>query len=224
MNDLPQRDPRAFIREQTTPAHPPLVPEIALHLASEAVALWQLTEATLERTGLPPPYWAFAWAGGQALARYLLDNPQTVKGKRALDLGAGSGLVAIAAAKCEAREVAASDIDRFACAAIELNAALNRVAIDVVARDLIGKPVGAEIILVGDMCYEKPLAERLCAWLKALAQDGKHVLVGDPGRSYFPRARMGELARYRVPTTRALEDCEFRSTGVFRLGVVGSSD
>lgn len=209
--------PAGFIQTNTQPSAPSLVPEITLHLASEVLPLWQSIEAELEKTGLPPPYWAFAWAGGQALARYVLDNPPFMRGKRVLDFGAGSGLTAIAAAKAGAARVMAADIDAFACAAIALNAKLNAVAIEVVARDLVGEPVEADIMLVGDMCYEKPLAERLCLWLATLARQDMAILLGDPGRSYFPRSRFIELARYSVPTTRALEDSDTRSTGVFRM-------
>jgi len=206
-----------FVARNTRAQSPPLLPEIALHLASEVLPLWQMTEERLEETGLPPPYWAFAWAGGQALARFILDNPHIVAGKRVLDFGAGSGLVAIAAAKSGATHVIAAEIDDFAKAAIALNARLNDVAIDIVTRDLISEPVAADVLLVGDMCYEKPLADRLTAWLDGLARQGKLILLGDPGRSYFPRQGLSELARYGVQTTRALEDSDLRSTGVFRL-------
>lgn len=209
-----------FIRDNTVIAHAPLVPEIALHLASEVLPLWQMTEAELDQSGLPPPYWAFAWAGGQALARYILDNPQSVSGKRAFDFGAGSGLVAITAKKSGAAHVAASEIDSFACAAIALNAKLNHVVIDIAARDLVGESVAENIILLGDMFYEKPLADRLADWLAKLARSGAEIFLGDPGRSYFPRRGLVELARYSVPTTRALEDSDLRSTGVFRLTVI----
>jgi predicted nicotinamide N-methyase len=217
MTRLSRDEPARFVRANTKILSPPLVPEIALHLASEIVPLWQMTEQELDKTGLPPPYWAFAWAGGQALARHVLDNPRAVADKRVLDLGAGSGLCAIAAAKSGARHVTACDIDALACAAALLNAQVNDATIDVVAGDVIGDAVAADVVLVGDMCYEKPLAERLVVWLKGLAQAGKDILLGDPGRSYFPRESMREVARYAVRTTRELEDCELRSTGVFRF-------
>ena len=164
--------------------------------------------------GLAPPYWAFAWAGGQALARYILDNPVIVAGKRVLDIGSGSGLVGIAAAKAGAATVLAADIDAFACAAIALNAAANGVTLTVTAQDRIGAPAPFDVILVGDLFYERPLAERLLAWLAPLPA---LVLLGDPGRSYFPKSGVEKRAAYQVPTTRDLEDREIRDTGVYRL-------
>jgi predicted nicotinamide N-methyase len=210
-------DKAAFIRANTLVAAPPLVPEIRLHLASEITPLWQATEAALARDQLPPPYWAFAWAGGQALARHLLDHPGLVHGKSVLDFGAGSGLVAIAAAKAGARAVTAAEIDPFAAAAIALNAAENGVAIELAAGDIIGSAPRWDIVLAGDMCYERPLAERLAAWLGRCAAAGALVLLGDPGRAYLPRTGLSELARYTVPTPLELEDRTARETIVWRL-------
>jgi predicted nicotinamide N-methyase len=210
-------DPAAFVRANTAIASPPLVPEIRLHLTSEITPLWQATEASLARDQLPPPYWAFAWAGGQALARHILDHPELVRGRAALDFGAGSGLVAIAAAKAGAR-VTAAEIDRFAAAAIALNAALNGVAVAVESADVIARePAPWEIVLAGDMCYERPLAERLTQWLRALAARGVTVLLGDPGRAYLPAAGLEALARYDVPTTLELEDRLIREGVVWRM-------
>jgi len=210
-------DPEAFVRANTVIAPPPLVPEIKLHLASEIVPLWHATEASIAEMQLPPPYWGFAWAGGQALARYLLDRPELVRGKRALDFGAGCGLVAIAAARGGA-VVTAAEIDPYACTAIRLNSALNGVAIEIEAADVIGRANAPwNLILVGDMCYERPLAERLTAWLRMLAQHGAEVLLGDPGRAYLPKTGLESLARYDVPTTRELEDREMREGVVWRL-------
>lgn len=207
-----------FIRANTAIAAPPLVPEIELHLASEVTPLWQATEATLRREQLPPPYWAFAWAGGQALARYLLDHPEVVRGGDVLDLGAGSGLVAIAAMKAGARRVTAAEIDDFAAAAIKLNAERNRVAVAVEIADKVGQVAAPwEIVLVGDMCYERPLAERLVEWLRMLAARGVAVLLGDPGRAYLPKTGLSALARYRVPTPLDLEDRSERETVVWQL-------
>jgi predicted nicotinamide N-methyase len=211
------RDPAAFIRANTAVEAPRLVPEIALHLASEITPIWEATEASLERAGLPPPYWAFAWAGGQALARYLLDHPDQVRGRTVLDFGAGSGLVAIAAAKAGAAHVAAADIDHFAAAAIGLNAALNDATIELVTDDIIGRTDGFDAVLVGDMCYERPLADRVEAWLRALAARGVDVLIGDPGRTYFPKSGVERIARYSVVTTREIEDTDLRMTGVWRI-------
>jgi predicted nicotinamide N-methyase len=203
-----------FIRANTVLQAPPLVPEITLHLASEVMPLWHRTEEELAQIGVPPPYWAFAWAGGQALARHVLDNPALVKGRRVLDIGSGSGLVAIAAAKAGAAGVMAADIDGFARAAIAMNAHVNDCIIAVTGDDLIGAPAAWDAILVGDLFYERPLAERLLAWLTRLDAD---ILLGDPGRSYFPRQGVTALARYRIATTRDLEDREIRDTGVYRL-------
>ncbi|HJW40286.1 MAG TPA: methyltransferase [Rhizomicrobium sp.] len=210
-------EPAAFIRANTALVAPPLVPEIKLHLATEVVPLWQLTEEELAAQGVPPPYWAFAWAGGQALARYVLDHPDLVRGKRVLDFGSGSGLVAIAAAKAGAERVTAADIDGFANAAIRLNAAANSAIVSATTDDLIGSDGNWRTILVGDMCYERPLAERLLAWLTDRAAQGATVLLGDPGRSYFPKSGVERLDTFRVQTTRDLEDREIRETSVYRL-------
>jgi predicted nicotinamide N-methyase len=207
----------AFIRANTALVAPPLVPEIRLHLATEVVPLWRKTEDELQAEGVPPPYWAFAWAGGQALSRYVLDNPDVVGAKAVLDFGSGSGLVALAAAKAGAAHVLAADIDAFAGAAIRLNAAANKVAVEITTEDVIGTSTPWQTILVGDMCYERPLAERLLAWLLERQAAGSVVLLGDPGRSYFPKGGVEKLATYRVQTTRELEDREIRETSVYRL-------
>jgi predicted nicotinamide N-methyase len=206
--------PQDFITSNAVLMAPPLVPEIKLYLATEVVALWRATEDELAEIGVPPPYWAFAWAGGQALARYVLDHPKLVAGKRVLDIGAGSGLVAIAAAMAGASSVLAADIDSFSCAAIRLNAAANQCSVTVTQDDMIGAAGNWDIILVGDLFYERPLAERLLAWLTPL---GVPALLGDPGRNYFPKERVERLAIYNVQTTRDLEDREIRETGVYRL-------
>ena len=211
-------DPASFIRAETALAAPPLVPEIQLHLASEILPIWHATEADLERNGLPPPYWAFAWPGGQALARHLIDHPALIAGKSVLDIGAGSGLVSIAAKRAGAARVTAAGIDAFAIAAIRLNAALNEVAIEAESRDLIGGESTWDTILVGDMCYERPLADRLTTWLRALASRGATVLLGDPGRAYLPKDGLREIARYNVPTSLDLEDRTLRETVIWQLG------
>lgn len=210
-------DPSSFIRANTALVSPPLVPEIRLHLATEVVPLWQLTEEELSLQGVPPPYWAFAWAGGQALARYILDHPEIVAEKDVLDFGSGSGLVAIAAAKAGAQRVTAADIDAFAQSAIKLNAAANAAIVATTTADLIGSDGNWRVILVGDMCYERPLAERLLEWLTDRATHGARVLLGDPGRSYFPKAGVEKIATYSVQTTRDLEDREIRQTSVYEL-------
>lgn len=207
-------NPEDFIRANTVAAAPPLVPEISLLLASEVVPLWRATEEELEEMGVPPPYWAFAWAGGQALARYILDHPALVAGKRVLDIGSGSGLVGIAAMKAGAARVTSADIDGFAAAAIAMNAAANQVSIKVASCNLIGGTAPWDMILVGDLFYERVLAESLLAWVTPL---GAEVLLGDPGRSYFPKSGVEKLATYNVQTTRDLEDREIRETSVYRL-------
>jgi predicted nicotinamide N-methyase len=206
--------PEAFITANAALIAPPLVPEIKLYLATEVVPLWRATEDELEKMGVPPPYWAFAWAGGQALARYILDHPETVAGKHVLDIGSGSGLVGIAAAMAGARSVLAADIDAFSAAAIGLNCAANGCDVAVTQDDLIGGAGNWDIILVGDLFYERPLAERLLAWLQGLQRP---ALLGDPGRSYFPKDQVERLALYNVQTSRDLEDREIRETGVYRL-------
>jgi predicted nicotinamide N-methyase len=209
--------PTDFVRANTVIAAPPLVPEIQLHLASEITPLWHATEASLAKDQLPPPYWAFAWAGGQALARHILDHPALVRGRTLLDFGAGSGLVAIAAAKAGAR-VTAAEIDPFATAAIALNAALNGVEVALERNDVIGREsVPWQAVLAGDMCYERPLAERLTLWLRALAARGVTVLLGDPGRAYLPATGLEALARYDVPTSLELEDRLTREGVVWRM-------
>jgi predicted nicotinamide N-methyase len=211
-------DHAAFIRANTALAAPPLVPEIILHLATEVTPLWEATEATLAANQLPPPYWAFAWAGGQALARHILDNPGLVRGRRVLDFGAGSGLLAIAAMKAGAAWATAAEIDGFAAVAIAANATLNHVVVAVEASDVIGRGDAPwDTVLVGDMCYERPLAERLTAWLRLLAGRGITVLLGDPGRAYLPTAGLAALARYEVPTPLDLEDRKMREGVVWRL-------
>ncbi|MCC7275058.1 MAG: methyltransferase [Alphaproteobacteria bacterium] len=215
-------DPTAFILRETAPIAPPLVPELRLHLATAVTPLWEATERTLERQGVPPPYWAFAWAGGQALARFLLDHPDRVAGRRVLDFGAGSGLVALAAARAGARAEAA-DIDPLALAAIALNAALNGLSVTIRGDDLIGADEGWDTVLVGDMCYERPLAARLVPWLRALAGRGAEVLLADPGRAYKPEDGLAELARYAVKVDRDLEDRDVRETVVYRLAAAAAA-
>ncbi len=202
---MSESDAAIFVRRETVIASPPLVPEIRLHLASEVVPLWQATEADLAKQGLPPPYWAFAWPGGQALARHLLDHPDIVRGLRVLDFAAGSGLGGIAAAKAGAASVAAAEIDRFAIAAIGLNAALNGAAIATIERDIVGEAGAWDVILAGDVGR----------WLGAMAASGKRVLMGDPGRNYLPKGGLTEIARYRVPTSLDLEDRNNRETIVW---------
>lgn len=217
--------PEAFVRAHTRLTACPLVPEIALHLADEPISLWERTEDELRAGNQPPPFWAFAWAGGLALARYLLDHPQLVRGRSVLDVGAGSGLVAIAAARAGARPVTAADIDRFAVAAIGLNAAANGVPLTVTQADLASTgladgdgPAGpAQVLLAGDVCYDQAMTSPLVGFLGQARQAGREVLIGDPGRAYLPRARLEPVAHYDVPVTRALEDADRKPATVWRL-------
>lgn len=210
-------DVPAFIRENTRVNAPSHVPELRLHLADDAVALWEMTEEQLGELGLPPPFWAFAWAGGQALARYVLDHPPIVRGQRVLDVASGSGLVAIAAMKAGAASALAVDIDAFAAHAVRLNAELNDVELETSGADPIGAPTEAGVILVGDLFYERDLAPRVLEWLIALEREGKRVLIGDPGRTYLPRDKLEQVAAYDIPVTRALEDAEVKRAAVWRL-------
>ena len=212
-------DKAAFIRANTRPRPVPLTPEISLFVADEAVPLWHKTEEELGEAGLPPPFWAFAWAGGQALARYVLDNADLVRGKAVLDLASGSGLVGIAAMKAGATSVTVADIDSFACAAAALNAAENNVTITTCERDLLSadNPGTWDVILAGDIFYERDTAQRAFDFLSGHATRGTTILIGDPGRSYLPRDKLRRIADYKVPVTRDLEDTEIKQTAVWGL-------
>jgi predicted nicotinamide N-methyase len=210
--------PAEFILANTRLLPVPLVPEIRLHLAEESLPLWQKTEEELGASNVPPPYWAFAWAGGQALARYILDNRAAVAGARVLDLGAGSGLAGIAAAQAGAATVLAADTDAFALAAIELNAKANAVSLETTGRDLLATYApGFDVVLVGDLFYERELANRVLTWLQRTRSDQSDILAGDPGRNYFPKQHFIQAVTYRVPVTRDLEDAEIKQTAVWRL-------
>ena len=208
---------RALIQAETRLLPVPHAPELRLHLADEAIDLWQKTEDELAAIGLPPPFWAFAWAGGQALARYVLDTPQMVAGKQVLDFASGSGLCAIAAMKAGAASCLAVDIDPFALEAIGLNAAANGVEIAALQADLIGTDAGWDVVFAGDVFYEHDMASRVFGWLDGLRQRGALVLIGDPGRSYLPKARLRTVATYQVPVTRALEDAEIKTSSVWQI-------
>lgn len=211
-------DPAAFILANTRFQPVPHAPEISLWLADEVTPIWRLTEEELGEMGLPPPFWAFAWAGGQGLARWLLDNPAEVAGKRVLDLAAGSGLVGIAAMQAGAASVLCADIDPFCGAAVALNAAANGVALGFTEVDLLNAPAPeADVICAGDVFYEQPMAGRVLSWLTDAATSGTRVLVGDPLRTYFPKAGFDLLAEYVVPTTRELEDDAVKRTRVWTL-------
>jgi len=207
-----------FIAANTRLQTVPHAPEISLWLADEITPLWRLTEEELGEIGLPPPFWAFAWAGGQALARWLLDHPAEVAGKRGIDLAAGSGLVAVAAMKAGAASVLAADIDPFCAAAVAANARSNEVEIAFTDTNLLdAPPPPADLICAGDVFYEKPMADAVLAWLKQAQANGTRVIVGDPGRTYFPKSGLTLLAEYTVPTTRELEDQEVKRSRVWAL-------
>lgn len=210
-------DPESFIRANTALGAPPHVPEIRLYLADEAHDLWLKTEDELDALGLPPPFWAFAWAGGQGLARHLIDNPELVEDKTVLDFASGSGLVAIAACLAGAARVIAADIDPWSATAARLNAQANGVDFEILQSDLIGTDTGWDVVLAGDVFYDQAMSALIKPWFASLARRGATVLVGDPGRSYCPREGMELLATYMVPVTRALEDSEIKRTSVFRF-------
>ncbi len=212
-------DKDAFIRANTRLRPVPLVPEISIYVADEAVPLWHKTEEELGEEGLPPPFWAFAWAGGQALARHVIDHPELVRGKSVLDLASGSGLVGIAAMKAGASRVDIADIDDFALAASRLNAKRNDIAITTVATNLLEEPSSAtwDTVLAGDIFYERDTAARALDFLNRHAEQGATILIGDPGRSYLPREKLRKIADYSVPVTRELEDAEIKKTAVWTL-------
>lgn len=211
-------DPVAFIRANTRLIPVPHAPEISLYLADEVTPIWRRTEEELGEMGLPPPFWAFAWAGGQALARYTLDNPALVAGHRVLDFASGSGLVAIAAMKAGARSAIAADIDLFAQAAINLNAAANNIVLEASRVDFLKAPTPAvDSLFAGDIFYQRDIAEQVLPFLERAAAGGVQVLIGDPGRTYLPRDKLVALATYAVPVSRELEDLEIKQTSVWRL-------
>ena len=204
-----------FLKTNTRLMPVGFVPEISLYLADEATELWQKTEDELGEIGLPPPFWAFAWAGGQALARYILDNPALVTGKTVLDFASGSGLVAIAAKKAGALRVTACDIDEFARVAMQENAAANLVDIEPCIANLIGADHGWDVIFAGDVSYERDMAESVTGWLQNLHQRGAKVLIGDPGRTYLARPHLEMVCAYQVPVPRTLEDVDVKTSSVW---------
>lgn len=211
-------DRRQFILDNTELLPCPLVPEVQLRVASKLYPLWHLTEEQLEERGLPPPFWAFAWAGGQALARYVLDTPEEIASKRVLDFATGSGLVGIAAKMAGAVCVGVNDIDPFAMEAAEINARANHQMLQLLANNLIGDPLDDwDVLITGDILYEQPLADDVLHWLRALAESGKTVLIGDPGRTYLPKSGLEKLVTYAIKTTRELEDTDVRCTSVWRV-------
>src|SRR5712671_3467287 len=213
-------DPEGFIRANTVLEAPAMVPEFKLWLASEYVPIWQATEVWLEQHNVDPPYWAFCWPGGQAIARYLLDHPETVRAKHVIDFAAGSGVSSMAAARAGAASVTANDIDMLSLVAAQLNATANGLAFDVSAEDWLAGPAGApsaDVVIAGDVCYERDMSNRALAWLRGHACRGRLVLLGDPGRNYFSAQGLEELARYEIPTSLQLENRGMRETVVWRV-------
>lgn len=209
---------RTFIRANTAIGTPPACPEIKLHLATAITPMWQATELEMHMQNLPPPYWAFAWAGGQALARHILDSPWLVRGRKVLDFAAGSGIAGIAAAHAGAASVEATDIDPVAVEAIRLNAEANGVAVSAHAGDATSAPTGLwDVVLAGDVCYERPMTERCFPWLRGLAGAGALVLMADPGRAYLPSQGLVQLAVFTIPTSREIEDRDTRETVIYRV-------
>ena len=208
-----------IIRGSTTLSPVVLVPEIRLYQASEPMSVWQHTEQATGRTGLDPPFWAFAWAGGQALARYLLDHPEAVTGRHVIEVASGSGLVAIAAVLAGAAGVTAYDIDPLAATAITANAEANCVAVPAVCTDVLSglPPDGTDLVLVADAFYERDLAAQVLRFAERSQARGAAVLAGDFGRAYLPRARLAPLASYDVPGLAALEDADVKRTTVWTL-------
>lgn len=212
-------DPAAFILANTRLQPVPHTPEISLWLADEITPIWRMTEEELGELGLPPPFWAFAWSGGQGLARWLLDTPDEVAGRTVLDFATGSGLVAIAAMKAGAAHVLAADIDPFCAAAVALNARANGVDVAFTDSDLLdAPPPEVDVICAGDVCYEKPMTDRVMDWLGAARRQGSRVLIGDPHRTYFRSEGLIHLAEYQVPTTRELEDFAIKRSSVWAIG------
>jgi predicted nicotinamide N-methyase len=207
---------RRFVREGTALEAVPFVPEIRVHTATNVTSLWQATNDWLERVGIEVPFWCVPWAGGQALARWVLDNPSSVRGQRVLDFGAGSGLVGIAAARAGAATVRAVDVDPLACEACALNALANDVALAIEQVDPIDAPLAETVVLAGDVWYEASTSRRAAPWLRALAARGVRVLTGDPGRTYAPHDLL-TIATYEVPTSLELESSPSRSVRVAEL-------
>ena len=210
-------DDAAFVRAQTIVGRTLLVPEITLHLASEITPIWQATEAWLAEHNVEPPFWAFAWPGGQALARHVLDHPSCVAGQRVLDFAAGGGIAAIAGALAGAASVEAAEIDSLARTAIALNAAANGVSVDLPDLDLVGADCRWDLILCGDVCYEAPMTAHILPWLRRMAGHAE-VWLADPGRAYLPRDGLTAFASYRVPTSLELEDRTEQQVTLYRLG------
>lgn len=205
----------AFVRDNTILATVTQVPEIRLHLASELTPIWQATESWLRENGAEPPFWAFAWPGGQALARHILDDRPSVAGRRVLDFAAGAGIAAIACAMAGAASAEAAEIDHLAVAAIRLNATANGVAVRA-SGDVVGDDCRWDLILCGDVCYEAPMTGHIMPWLLRMARTAE-VWIADPGRAYLPKTGLSPFARYRIDTTLELEDRTSKDVVLYRL-------
>jgi predicted nicotinamide N-methyase len=213
-------DPEGFIRANTALETPSMVPEFKLWLATEYVPIWQATEAWLEERNIDPPYWAFCWPGGQAVARYLLDHPEEVRGKRVIDFAAGSGISSMAAMRAGAGSVIANDIDAMSLVATKLNASANDLTVGLSGEDWLDGPDAApeaDVVIAGDVCYERDMSARALAWLRGHANAGRLVLLGDAGRNYFTAQGLEERARYDIPTSLQLENRGMRETVVWRV-------
>ena len=212
-------DAEAFVRAHSGLAPVPLVPEVRIYQADDAIGLWEETEARHGAPGLAPPFWAFPWAGGQALARHVLDHPELVSGRQVLDIAAGSGLVAVAASLAGAASVVANEIDPYAIAAIRLNAAANRRAIRTYHGNLVidGPHIGADVVLAGDVFYNRDMAAAMLGYFRVARAAGAEVLVGDPGRAYVPTGELDRVADFDVPVIRDLEDVDVKRATVWRV-------
>ena len=209
---------RDFILGHTELIAPPACPELRFHLASEVTPLWQATEDYLAKRNVDPPYWAFPWVGGQALARHVLDNPDLVSGKRILDFAAGCGIVAVACAKAGATSVDAAEIDPMAVAAIDLNAAANQVAVSAATGNVLeSESCPWDVIFAGDVCYERPMAEAVFAWLRRRAAQGAQVMLADPGRAYLPKTGLMRVAQLTIECSADLEDRSHREVGIYQV-------
>ncbi len=212
------KDNSEFILNNTQLKNPPLLPEMKLYLSEVFNALWRVTETRFEAKNIPPPFWSFAWPGGQALARYVLDNPEIVRGKRVFDFASGSGLCAIAAKMSGAASVVANDVDPLSIVAVGMNAQANGVDVDVLHDNKINRDLpDIDVILAGDFCYEWPMAGYAIEWLRAQIKQGKTVLLADPGRNYLPKEGLEKLAEYDIATPLEVEDSEIKHTTIYKL-------
>ena len=209
-------DARTLILEHTHIGHVPMVPELRLYLADRLVPLWEASEWRAA-SAQEPPFWAFAWPGSQVLARWVLDHPELVRSKRVLDFGAGGGLAALAAARAGAADVVASDVDAVAAVVQQMNAALNELEVRSSTTDLIGTAPDLDVVLAGDVCYDRAQSPRITTWLRTLAAQGKTVFLADPSRAYAPSGEVDLVATFEVPTLRELESANSRTTRLLRV-------